>query len=118
MKRRISFLLSLLVLFCLLSSCRSEEDRIKEEAIETAHSWLEWKYDPMGGISYSDEVVVPHQTAYGDWEVDYSANVFCVSRPFKKSHPDSVISISGFVSLDMVYSRAENRMLITNSILP
>lgn len=111
----------LLLFFCslfLFLSCQTEEEMIKDKAIETAHDWLQWKYDPLGSIDYADVLVVPVKNSYGEWSVSFSADIFCISRPFPQSRPDSVASISGKVFLDMVYHSNESRFVITNSILP
>ena len=104
MKVSFSFALLLLVLV----GCTSREEYVRQRATETAHGWLETKYNPMDDINYSDESVLVAEENDGDWGVVYKSHAKCIGRPLK----DSIVSVDEDVYFLMNYSPREDRFVL------
>lgn len=108
-------LLHIIVVLLLITvaSCRSEEERMTDEAVQTVHAWLEWKYRPLGDIVYTEESAYAFDRKNGFWDATYSAKISCVSRPYG----DKVESVDESVFFSLSYDPSLGRFTITNQTL-
>lgn len=102
-----------LLLIPIISSCISHKEYVENLAKDTVHNWLEWKYSPIGDITYNIEEVYATEEENGNCRISYSAYIQCTAQPYATKTE----AINGSVNLLLDYINDEDRCDITNIIL-